>query len=146
MEFKIRAAKDSDAKQLLDIYAYYVAHSALTFECKVPSLKEFQNRVTHTLEYYPYLVAEYAGEIIGYSYAGRFQPRAAYAWNAEMTIYLKENIRRQGGWMTAASSLTGGIQRSAWTKKLEFLKKQCALSKLLTPSGKVSIYNEISIK
>ena len=77
MEFKIRAAKDSDAKQLLDIYAYYVAHSALTFECKVPSLKEFQNRITHTLEYYPYLVAEYAGEIIGYSYAGRFQPLPA---------------------------------------------------------------------
>ncbi len=96
MELKIRTAKESDAKQLLDIYAYYVTHSALTFEYEVPSLEEFQNRITRTLEHYPYLVAEYAGEIIGYSYAGCFHPRAAYAWNAEMTIYLKESIRRQG--------------------------------------------------
>ena len=95
-KMKIRVAKIEDAQALLDIYAYYVEHSALTFEYEVPSLEEFQGRIKHVLEHYPYLVAEADDEIIGYAYAGRFHPRAAYAWNAEMTIYLKQNMRRCG--------------------------------------------------
>ena len=96
MEFTLRTAGIDDAQALLDIYAYYVEHSALTFEYEVPSLQEFRRRIAGTLEHYPYLLAESSGRIVGYSYAGRFQPRAAYAWNAEMTIYLEPGMHRQG--------------------------------------------------
>lgn len=92
----IRTAKPDDAQALLDIYAYYVEHTTLTFEYEVPTVEDFQGRITHILEHYPYLAAESDGEIIGYAYAGRFHPRAAYEWNAEMTIYLKPDVRRQG--------------------------------------------------
>lgn len=95
-KIKIRVAKLDDAQALLDIYGDYVEHSAITFEYEVPTLEEFQYRLTHILEHYPYLVAELDDEIIGYAYAGRFKLRAAYAWNAEMTIYLKKDVRRQG--------------------------------------------------
>ena len=95
-KIKVRTATSGDAQALLDIYAYYVEHTTLTFEYEVPSLEEFQSRITHILKHYPYLVAELDNEIIGYAYAGRFQLRAAYAWNAEMTIYLKQNMRRRG--------------------------------------------------
>ena len=33
----IRYAKEEDAKELLDIYAYYVTNTAITFEYEVPS-------------------------------------------------------------------------------------------------------------
>ena len=96
MEITIRTADLGDAEKLAAIYAYYVKNTSLTFEYDVPSVSEFRERIRRTREHYPYLVAEEAGEIIGYAYAGRFQPRAAYAWNAEMSIYLKHGVQRRG--------------------------------------------------
>lgn len=93
-KINIRVARVEDAQMLLNIYAYYVLNSSLTFEYDIPTLEEFQNRISNTLKKYPYLVAEKDNKIVGYAYAGRFHPRAAYTWNAEMSIYLsKDNLR-----------------------------------------------------
>ena len=59
----------------------------------MPLLDEFKQRISHTLETHPYIVAESDGEIIGYAYAGKYHPRAAYSWDAETTIYLDNNFR-----------------------------------------------------
>lgn len=93
---KIRAASVEDVQELLDIYRYYVENTSLTFEYKVPTLDDFRKRIADTLKIYPYLVAEIDDKIVGYAYAGRFHARAAYAWDAEMSIYLQKNIHRQG--------------------------------------------------
>lgn len=95
-EIKIRTAKIEDAQTLLDIYHYYVEETAITYEYEVPTLEDFQSRIVHILEGYPYLVAESEGKIIGYAYAGQFHPRKAYGWNVETTIYLDRNCRKQG--------------------------------------------------
>ena len=87
-ETVIRMAKISDAQEILDIYAWYVKESAVTFEYEVPSLMEFQKRMIHILQKYPYLVAEENGEIKGYAYAGVFKDRRAYDWACETTIYI----------------------------------------------------------
>ena len=73
----IRSASTEDAERLLEIYAYYVKNTAVSFEYEVPSYEEFENRIAATLEKYPYLVIEEGGEIKGYSYAGVFKARAA---------------------------------------------------------------------
>ena len=39
IKVKIRKANIEDAKTLLDIYKYYVEHTAITFECESPSLE-----------------------------------------------------------------------------------------------------------
>lgn len=89
----IRNASVDDAEALLNIYAYYVKNTAITFEYEVPSLEEFKERITNTLKKYPYLVAEKKDKIVGYAYAGVFKDRAAYDWSAELSIYLaKEEI------------------------------------------------------
>ena len=76
---RIREAAVDDAARLLEIYAYYVEKTAITFEYDVPSLEEFRGRITHIKERYPYLVIERDGVIEGYAYAGVFKDRAAYA-------------------------------------------------------------------
>ena len=63
----IRVAKIEDAEELLAIYAPYVKNTAISFEYDVPSLEEFQGRMNHILQKYPYLVAERDGEIVGYT-------------------------------------------------------------------------------
>lgn len=96
MNITIRVAKVEDAKKLLDIYAYYVENTAISFEYEVPSVKEFEGRICNTLCNYPYLVAESDGEIVGYAYAGRFRTRAAYAWSAEISIYIDKRFHGAG--------------------------------------------------
>ena len=92
----IRSVSLNDAEALLNIYAYYVKNTAITFEYDVPTLEEFQKRITNTLKKYPYLVIEKEGMILGYAYAGVFKDRAAYDWSAETTIYLKYDAVKCG--------------------------------------------------
>ena len=47
-------------------------------------------------EGFPYLILEIDGEIAGYAYAQREAERAAYAWNAELSIYLAEEWTGHG--------------------------------------------------
>lgn len=95
-DIKIRTATTRDAAKLLEIYAYYVENTAITFEYDVPTQEEFERRIRDTLEKYPYIVAELGGEIAGYAYAGDFHIRAAYRWNVETSIYIHKDYRRIG--------------------------------------------------
>ena len=92
----IRMAQESDAEQLLEIYAPYVADTAITFEYEVPSVAEFASRMKNTLKRYPYLVALEDNHIVGYAYASEFKKRAAYDWAVETTIYLRQDCRGKG--------------------------------------------------
>lgn len=84
----IRTATEADASELLRIYAPYVEGTPVTFECEVPTLEEFTGRLRDILSGYPYLAAEVDGRIVGYAYAHQHQERAAYQWNAELSVYL----------------------------------------------------------
>lgn len=92
----VRDAKLEDAERILEIYAYYVKNTAISFEYDIPTLSEFQNRMVNTMKKYPYLVAEKDGIIMGYCYAGAFVGRAAYGWSCELTIYLDHTMKRCG--------------------------------------------------
>lgn len=95
---RIRRATPADAEALLGIYAPYVEHTVITFEYLVPTVEEFQERIRHTLEKYPYILAEQeeTGEILGYAYTGPFKERAAYDWGVETTVYVKQECKRGG--------------------------------------------------
>lgn len=92
----IRNAEIEDAERLLEIYAYYVKNTAITFEYDVPTRAEFQNRIRTIKQRYPYLVIERDGAIQGYAYAGPFVGRAAYDWSCEMTVYLDRAAQKCG--------------------------------------------------
>lgn len=95
-DLKLRIATADDAAELLAIYAPYVTETAVTFECDVPTAEEFTGRICHTLERYPYIVAEHEGVIVGYAYAGQFRVRAAYAWSVETSIYVRGDMKHRG--------------------------------------------------
>lgn len=92
----IRQATPEDAQRLVEIYGYYVANTAISFEYEVPSLEEFRSRIENTLEAFPYLVVEEDGKIWGYAYASKFAERAAYAHSAELSIYLDREAKGRG--------------------------------------------------
>jgi len=92
----IRNASPADAEALLEIYRPYVECTAVSFEYDVPSVDEFAGRIAHTLERYPYLIAEADGKIAGYAYAGVFKGRAAYDHCVETSIYVSSAAQGRG--------------------------------------------------
>ena len=96
MTVEIRVATPDDAAAIQAIYAPYVAETAITFEYEVPSVEEIRQRITTTLQRYPYLVAEEDGQLLGYCYAGTFKARRAYDWSVETSIYVKRDARQRG--------------------------------------------------
>lgn len=92
----LRPASPADAGELLKIYTPYVTDTTVTFEYEVPTLEDFASRIESVLRRYPYLVAQAGGEILGYAYAARFRERAAYQWSAEVSVYVRRDMRRLG--------------------------------------------------
>lgn len=87
-------ARDSAA--ILALYAPYIEKTAITFETQVPSPESFAQRVKDIADAFPYLLLEIDGELAGYAYAHRQAERAAFDWNAELSIYLKEGFTGKG--------------------------------------------------
>ena len=92
----IRAAEKADVPAMLAIYAPYVLETTVTFEYAVPTLLEFEDRFSAVTEKLPWLVWEEKGAVLGYAYASLPFPRAAYAWCAEPSIYLRQDARGRG--------------------------------------------------
>lgn len=83
----IRFATEGDAPALLAVYGQYI-DTPITFEYALPTEAEFARRIRDISAAYPYLVGEEAGRVVGYAYAHRQAERAAYQWNAELSVYL----------------------------------------------------------
>ena len=92
----IREVRLEDAARLVEIYQYYVTSTAITFEYTTPSIQEFQSRIQHTLEQYPYIVYEHEGVVLGYGYVGALKGRAAYDWSVETSIYVDRHAKKMG--------------------------------------------------
>ncbi|MEP7044324.1 MAG: arsinothricin resistance N-acetyltransferase ArsN1 family B [Dokdonella sp.] len=94
--FKIRAAVDADAPSLLGIYRPFVEATAVSFETIVPTAAEFAERIAKATDHWQWLVAEQAGQCIGYAYGSSHRERPAYRWSVELTAYVDLSHHRQG--------------------------------------------------
>ena len=92
----IRTVELEDAEKLVNIYRPYVEHTAITFDYTVPSVHEFEEKISKAIQRYPFLVATEGNDILWYAYASEFYPKDAYKWTAEITIYLDEKARGKG--------------------------------------------------
>jgi phosphinothricin acetyltransferase len=86
----IRPAEARDLGALTRIYNHYVCETPITFdvepyteETRRPWLEQFTRDGRYRL-----LVAERAGEVLGYAGTTRFRPKAAYDTSVETTVYL----------------------------------------------------------
>ncbi|MDQ3800582.1 MAG: N-acetyltransferase family protein [Acidobacteriota bacterium] len=86
----------ADAAQIAEIYNYYVRNTHHTFETDAIDTGEMRRRIGAIGEDYPFLIAEEEGEILGYAYATKYKERAAYKHSAEVSVYVKNNLKRKG--------------------------------------------------
>lgn len=93
---KIRIATTKDAEAVREIYAPYVLNTAVSFEYELPDTEKFIDRIKSTLKDYPYLVAIENNTVVGYAYASPFHSREAYRHSAELSVYVKQDYRKNG--------------------------------------------------
>jgi len=91
----------TDATQIAEIYNHYILTSHCTFEVTAVEPAEMQSRIEDVLDRgFPFFVAEFDTEIVGYAYAGQFRPRPGYRHSAEVSVYLRQG--REGRGIAAA--------------------------------------------
>lgn len=122
---RIRLAALNDAPDILAVYAPYI-DTPITFEEHVPTFEEFRKHIAILLDDYPYLVAERDGKIVGYAYAHAQAERAAYDWNAELSIYLTPE---------SASHGLGSILYRALIDLLRAQGVKCAYARVTIPNA-----------
>lgn len=93
----VRPAFPEDARACITIYRPYVEDTAITFETEVPTPAEMAARIAAARKTHEWLVLEHDGDVIGYACAHAFNPRAAYQWSTETSIYIAANHHRAGG-------------------------------------------------
>ena len=93
-DITIRNATLADAPRILEIYAYYVEHTVITFEYDVPSLAEFEGRMRDIMKKYPYLVIERDGRIEGYAYAHAFAGPDGRGGSQRHLLYARCGLQR----------------------------------------------------
>jgi phosphinothricin acetyltransferase len=93
---KIRLVQESDSARILEIYRPFVEETAISFEHQIPTQQEFTERIWKVAQEYPYLVYLLDETIVGYAYAHRHMERAAYQWNATLSVYIDKGFQRQG--------------------------------------------------
>jgi L-amino acid N-acyltransferase YncA len=93
----LRAAAGGDIAAITRIYSDAVMNGTASFELEPPDEAEMARRHQALLAGgYPYLVAETAGEIAGYAYAGAYRARPAYRWCVEDSVYVAPSHHRRG--------------------------------------------------
>ena len=104
----IRPSTTADLAAITAVYAHAVLHGTGTFELDPPDESEMARRRADVLgKGLPWLVAESAGQVLGYAYANHFRPRLAYRFCLEDSIYLHEAARGKGVGKLLLTELVG---------------------------------------
>lgn len=120
---------DTDAKEITEIYNYYVRESIATFDMEEWPVEKMSQRIKILSASYPYLVYKLGnGRIAGFCYAHPWKEKDAYSRTLETTVYvsheqtgkgiggklMKELIRecRERNVMTLIACITEGNESS----------------------------------
>lgn len=90
----IRAFDHADAAAIADIYNYYIAQTAVTFEEAPIDASEIIRRANEVD--LPWLVLQVNDQLVGYCYARPWSARSAYKHSVETSIYLSHAATGSG--------------------------------------------------
>jgi L-amino acid N-acyltransferase YncA len=93
----IRPSAAADIAAITEIYADAVINGTASFELETPTERDMAARRSALVEGgFPYLVAERAGALVGYAYAGPYRSRPAYRFTVEDSVYVARSAQGRG--------------------------------------------------
>ncbi len=94
-----------DAEAIANIYAPFVNDTVISFEDAAPTAAEMAARIERLTNSHAWVVADDAGEILGYAYGCPHRERAAYRWATEVSVYVDPRHQRRGAGRALYGSL-----------------------------------------
>ncbi|MHC5114134.1 MAG: GNAT family N-acetyltransferase [Planctomycetota bacterium] len=92
----IRLATLDDVAAILEISNHYAAETPANFAIEPESPADWEATFRATHEQYPWLVAVADGEVVGWAKASPWKGRCAYAYSAEVSVYIRPTHHRRG--------------------------------------------------
>jgi len=95
----VRPLKETDIEGFAAILRWSALEGFANFETVPPDPAEIARTWAHRRERYPYFVAETPGPgggIAGAAWASPWKPKPAYAWTAEVSVYVLPASHRRG--------------------------------------------------
>lgn len=118
----MRDARDADMAAVQAIYAHHVLHGLATFEELPPSVAELLARRAAVIGAgLPYLVAEQAGAVVGYSYASSYRPRPAYRHTVEDSVYVADGRAGRGIGAALLAALVARCEAGPWRQMIAII-------------------------
>jgi L-amino acid N-acyltransferase YncA len=118
----VRDARDPDMVVVRAIYAHHVLHGLATFEEVPPTVDELVGRRASVLaQRLPYLVAELAGDVVGYCYATSYRPRPAYRFTIEDSVYVADGFAGRGVGAALLGELIARCEAGPWRQMIAII-------------------------
>ncbi len=98
----IRPARAEDFTAITAITNHYITETSIHFAYDAMSVDDVRAMWERNIDRHPWLVAEDgppgapAGPVLGYAKSGVWRDRAAYAWTAEVGLYIDPTARGRG--------------------------------------------------
>ena len=132
MDWQVRRAQVGDMTAIAEIVNEHITAGVAHFGDRPQSAEEWLSDWEAHQERYPWLVAERAGVVGGLAYGKTFNARAAYDWTAEVSVYLRDELQRQG------------LGSALYERLIELLDAQgyrCLIAGITTPNeGSVRLH------
>jgi L-amino acid N-acyltransferase YncA len=93
----VRPSTEEDVASMIAIYAHHVQHGLGDYQAEPLRPDDIKRRRKAMLKRrLPHLVAEHAGDVIGYAYAVPFLKRPAYRYAVKHSIYVHQDHLHSG--------------------------------------------------
>lgn len=112
MSLVVRDSRPEDVVAIHAIYAHHVLHGLASFEEVAPAVDEIAGRRADVLaKGFPYLVADEAGEVLGYAYVSLYRTRSAYRYTVENSVYVRHDTVARGVGRALLAALIARCER-----------------------------------
>jgi L-amino acid N-acyltransferase len=95
-DIHIRLATPGDLSPINDIYNYYVACSACTYQEEPETMEERRAWFAAHGASHPITVATIADEVVGWGCLSPYRARSAYRFTVENSVYVRHDMQRRG--------------------------------------------------
>jgi phosphinothricin acetyltransferase len=123
-DLHIDLAVESDLPRILEISNWAAEHTAANFATRPEPLDQWMDTWRRTARLHPWLVARAEESVVGFAKSAPHKSREAYAWSADVSVYLHPEFHGRGigtalygtllplleaqGYVTVIAGITGG--------------------------------------
>lgn len=106
--------READVPAVSEMLNYYIEHTVSNFRTVPRSQAEWDAEWRQAKQLYPWLVTENNGVAVAVAYAATWNPRPAYAWCAETTVYVDQSVAGRGMGKALYQQLLSTLRRQGF--------------------------------